>query len=54
MVRFFVSVIEIWCVCVIALVFFSVCSVPSVFCSCEFFSRVSVVLVRHTDGRKVQ
>ena len=30
------------------------CSVPHCFCSCTVFSLVSVVLVRHIDGRKVQ
>ena len=55
MVRFFVSVIAIWCVC-FSLVFFCLfclfCAVCFVFM--WVFSRVPVVLVRHTDGRKVQ
>ena len=41
------------CVCY-SLVFFPDCSVPSVLSSSGFFLRVPVVLVRHTDGRKVQ
>ena len=52
MVRFFVSVIAIWCVFFACFFFCLFCTVCFVFM--WVFSLVSVVLVRHIDGRKVQ